>query len=312
MSDMIVSASYRTDIPAFYGTWFLNRFRAGWAKAINPYGGQISTIPLRAGVDGFVFWTRNVAPFRAALDEVRRAGLPFVVQYTVTGYPRALEIAVVDAARSLALMAELAARHGARAMVWRYDPVVVSSLTPPAWHEENFAALAERLEGVVDEVSVSFANIYRKTERNMRAAARAHGFTWNDPDRDAKQDLLHRLAELASARNIALTLCSQPDLLIPGVEPSRCVDARRLESVAAGWGLPRPVKAKPKGNRPGCACFESRDIGDYDTCPHGCAYCYAVNTRTLAKRRYRDHDPTSEFLVPPSGDTATKAEPRLF
>jgi hypothetical protein len=296
---MIISASYRTDIPAFYGEWFVNRFRAGFAKVVNPYGRQVHTVPLRAGVDGYVFWTRNLAPFRDALAEVRRAGLPFVLQYTVTGYPRALETSVVEPGHSLELMAEAAATHGRRAVVWRYDPVVFSSLTPAAWHEETFAKLAARLEGVVDEVVVSFANLYRKTLRNVSAAARANHFDWWDPPAEEKEALAARLAALAAARGMALTLCSQPQFTVPGTEGARCIDARRLEDVAAGWGTPRPVRAKPKGNRPGCFCFESRDIGEYDTCPHGCTYCYAVHSRTLAKRRFHQHDPAGEFLFPP-------------
>ncbi|OAN50265.1 DNA repair photolyase [Paramagnetospirillum marisnigri] len=296
---MIVSASYRTDIPAFYGGWFMNRFRAGWAKAVNPYGGQVSTIPLRVGVDGFVFWTRNIGPFQPALDEIRATGLPFMVQYTVTGYPRALESSVIEPDRSVALMAGLAARHGPRAVVWRYDPILLTSLTPPDWHRENFARLAAGLAGMVDEVSVSFAQAYRKTGRNLAAAARTHGFSWTDPPPETKRELLRELAELAAAQGMALTVCSQPDLLVAGIGPSHCVDARRLEDVAAGWGSPRPVKARLKGNRPGCLCYESRDLGDYDSCPHGCVYCYAVSAQAQAKRRRSRHDPDGEFLIPP-------------
>lgn len=309
---MIVSASYRTDIPAFYGRWFLNRFRAGWAKAVNPYGRQISTIPLRAGVDGFVFWTRNMAPFQDGLAEIRRADIPFSIQYTVTGYPRALERSVVEAERAVAVIRELAAAHGPRCVVWRYDPILATSLTPFDWHEDNFARLAARLSGAVDEVSVSFASLYRKTERNLAAAARAHGFAWWDPPPEAKRDLLGRLGRLAAAQGITLTLCSQPDLLADEGMPSRCIDARRLEAVAAGWGLRRPVAARLKGNRPGCQCFESRDLGEYDSCPHGCVYCYAVSSRAVAVRRQARHDPDGEFLFPPPWLDPAPASPKLL
>jgi hypothetical protein len=91
-----------------------------------------------------------------------------------------------------------------------------------------------------------------------------------------------------------LTLCSQPQNLVPGAAAARCIDADRLSQVAG-----RPIAAPEKGNRPGCACHQSRDIGDYDTCPHGCVYCYAVRTPALARRRYRAHDPASPFLIPP-------------
>ncbi|HSV29394.1 MAG TPA: DUF1848 domain-containing protein [Candidatus Omnitrophota bacterium] len=295
---MIVSASYRTDIPAFYGDWFLNRFTAGYAKVRNPYGGPVSTVPLHQGVDGFVFWTRNAAPFRPALRAVRRAGIPFVVTYTVTGYPRALEISVIEADKAVADIRALADEFGPRAVVWRYDPILLSSLTPADFHLEIFARLAGALAGAVDEATLSFANIYRKTARNLAAAARAHGFDWWDPPAEDKRALAARLGELAASHGMRATICSQADYTVAGTSPAACIDARRLEDVAAGWGVPRTVTARRKGNRPGCECFESRDIGDYDTCPHGCTYCYAVGSRALAKRRYQAHDPTAESLYP--------------
>lgn len=292
---MIVSASYRTDIPAFYGPWFLNRFRAGYAKVLSPYGGKTYVVPLRIGVDGFVFWTRNAAPFLAALREVQRAGYPFVVQYTVTGYPRALETSTTPPEQAVATIRALAGEFGPRAVVWRYDPIVATGLTPPAWHLDNFTRLADALAGVVDEACVSWTTNYKKTTRNMAAAARAARFDWADPPAADKQALLSALAARAAEHGLTFTLCSQADLLGPGVSPARCVDAGRLADIGG-----HPFAAKIKGNRPGCLCAESRDIGDYDTCPHGCAYCYAVGSRTLAKRRFHDHDPLSEYLGRPS------------
>jgi Domain of unknown function (DUF1848) len=308
---MIVSASYRTDIPAFYGAWFLNRFRAGWAKVVNPYSRQVGTVALRQGVDGFVFWTRNAGPFGEALAEVRRADIPFVVQYTVTGYPRALESSVIDPERAVAQIRRISETHGRRAVVWRYDPVVFSDLTRPDFHRDTFARLADALAGAVDEVVISFANIYRKTSRNLAVAARAHHFSWSDPGGEDKRGLAEELARLAEQRGLRLTMCSQDSYIVAGTSAAACVDARRLEDVAQGWGRPRSVRAKVKGNRPGCCCAESRDIGEYDTCPHGCTYCYAVNSRTLAKRRFHQHDPEGEFLFPPPGMGAAQTRKGL-
>ena len=292
---MIISASYKTDIPAFYGAWFLNRLGAGSCRMVNPYGGQVHTVSLAApDVDGFVFWTRNLGPFFGALDEVQRRRVPFIVQYTVTGYPRALDFATIEAARAIVEMGHVKRRFGARAAVWRYDPVVLTSLTPPAWHRANFAALARALAGVVDEVVVSFVQVYRKTARNVDARARAADFDWWDPASDEKRDLLGALASIAAENGMTATLCGQPDLAIAGLGEARCIDARRLGDVGG-----RPVVAPAKPHRKRCGCWASRDIGEYDTCPHGCAYCYAVESRTLAKRRHRAHDPAGEFLMPP-------------
>src|SRR3990172_3137833 len=112
---MIISASYRTDIPAFYGAWFANRLTAGFCRVANPYGGAPYRVPLGGPeLDGFVFWTRNAAPFAAALDAVAARRVPFVVHYTVTGYPRALEAATPPAARAVAAMHELRDRFAPR------------------------------------------------------------------------------------------------------------------------------------------------------------------------------------------------------
>ncbi len=288
---MIISASYKTDIPAFYGPWFMNRLEAGFCQMVNPYGGQVYRVDLDQNkVDGFVFWTRNLGPFLDNLKHISQK-TPFTVQYTITGYPKALDFATIAPDVAISHLNEIKDRYGPHAGVWRYDPIVFSSLTPPQWHVENFTNLAQKLEGVVDEVVLSFAQIYRKTARNMSTASRAFDFDWNDESRQVKQSLLSKLTVIANQYGIRLTLCAQPELLVDGVEETACIDAARLARMS---GVPFPAKRKP--HRKECGCWQSKDIGDYDTCPHGCAYCYAVQSRTLAKKRFQAHDPMGEFL----------------
>ena len=298
----IVSASYRTDIPAFYGRWFLNRLAAGWCRVASPYGGGAYTVPLDAErVAGFVFWTRNAAPFADALAAVSDRGTPFVAHLTITGYPRALDGATIEAAAAVEQARALARAYGPRSVAWRYDPVVISSLTPAAWHRATFAHLAAGLAGAVDEVIVSFAQIYRKTRYNLDRAARHHGYGWEDPPDGAKRALLRDLASIAADRRMRLSLCGQRALLTEGVEDARCVDAERLADIAG-----RPVAAARTPHRRGCGCWQSRDIGAYDTCPHGCVYCYAVRDRDRAKGRLAAHDPAAAALGPAGerdGDT---------
>ena len=290
--DMIISASYRTDIPAFYAEWFNRRLDAGFCTVRNPYSGKAGRIPLDAGsVDGLVFWTRRLGPFMDTLARLANRGTPFIVQFTITGYPRALEPAVVEWRRAIEEVRETASRYGPRAVVWRYDPVFLSDLTPDSFHVDQVSRLAENLTGATDEMVTSFAHPYRKTRRNTERAASKHGFDWSDPRAGEKRRLLSTLGEIALARGIQPTLCSQPDLLTPGFDAARCIDLDRLSDVAGVSKLGRE-----KGNRPGCRCAESRDIGAYDTCPHGCVYCYAVTSQDAAKRRLRTHDAASETL----------------
>lgn len=292
---MIISASYKTDIPAFYGRWFMNRLRAGYCKMVNPYSRQVYTVSLaRPDVEGFVFWTRNIGPFLGDLAEVRRLGYPFIVQYTITGNPRSLEQSVVPSATTVEHIRRLAAEYGPRVAVWRYDPIVITSDTPFDFHRRNFADLAARLEGATDEVVISFAQIYKKTRTNMDRAARESGLSWEDPPDSAKLELAAELTRVARAHGMQLATCSQNQYLVPGARPARCVDSVRLGHVA-GYAISAPQK----GNRPDCECAQSRDIGDYDTCPHGCIYCYAVLNQQLARSRFKRHDPDGEFLFPP-------------
>jgi hypothetical protein len=298
---MIISASYKTDIPAFYGEWFMNRLRAGSCKMVNPYGGQIYTISLRReNVDGIVFWTKNVGPLLKHLPEVREDGYPFIVQHTITGYPRELEYRVINSSHTVAHMHHLANKYGPDVAVWRYDPIVFSSLTPIDWHRHKFAALAQALEGTTDEVIISFAQIYKKTKRNMTQAAQEFGFDWHEHEiicQEQGRDLTVEFAQVAASHGMQLKICSQKAFLVPEVTAeARCVDAQRLEKVA-GQAFEHAIPLK--GNRLECGCFASRDIGEYDTCPHGCVYCYAVQHRDLALSRYKAHDPAGEFLFPP-------------
>lgn len=279
---MIVSASYRTDIPAYYGDWFVARIAAGHADVVNPYGGRPSRVALTAdAVAGFVFWTRNPAPFGAGFDAAAALGRPSIVQFTITGYPRALEPGVLETEAAIRAFRDLAGRLGTRAVVWRYDPVVLTAATPGDWHLKNIDRLAAALAGATDECVLSFAHVYRKTRRNLDAA----GLAWRDPPADEKRALLARLAGAVAAHGMTPTLCAQPDLLADGLAPAACIDAARLADVGGG-----PLDVRTKGNRPGCLCAESRDIGRYDSCAQGCCYCYANQTRAAASRRLAVHD----------------------
>jgi hypothetical protein len=282
----VISASYKTDIPAFYGPWFNERLQEGFVETRNPYNNQIARVSLTPeSVEAFVFWTRNAAPFLPILSRQVVDKFPFYIQFTVTGYPRLLETSVISANDAICQSRELSKTYGKSAVVWRYDPVFVSDITPLEFHLDNFSGLAKRLAGAVDEVVVSFTQPYAKTKRNIAHLSKKQEIHFCDPEKFVKQDLLISFHEIAVRNGIRLTICAQPDLEMEIVPGAACIDPERL--TARGADL---IPAKMQGNRPGCLCLVSRDIGSYDTCPHGCVYCYAVSNPAKAKAAFKSHD----------------------
>jgi hypothetical protein len=277
---MIISASYRSDIPAFHGDWFLAALAAGEVAVANPYSQRPYLVDLRPdAVDGYVFWTRNARPFARALAAVAAQGRPFVVQYTILGYPRAIDTNVIDPRLAIENAHAIAAAYGRRVVVWRYDPILLTPETETGWHRINFARLADALAGIADEVVVSFAQLYAKSARNLAKAR----IGWRVPELAEQTGLIADLGAIAAERGIAFSLCTQPALAAAsGGRAARCVDAARLADIAG-----RPIAAATKGHRPGCLCAESRDIGAYDSCVHGCRYCYAVADHEAVQRRLR-------------------------
>ena len=263
----------------------MRRLREGACTVENPWNRRTYTVDLTAdSVDGFVFWTRNLRPFVPHLSVVKSRA-PFVVQYTVTNYPRALDAGTPSTGHAVDDIHNVARQHGQSAVVWRYDPIVISSLTPFEWHGQNFSNLSQRMAGAVDEVVVSFAHFYRKTKRNLTRAAGEHNFSFQDPSPLQKRALIAELSRTSASNGIRLSVCSQPENVVDGVGIARCIDAGRLSRMGG-----RNAPALVKGNRPGCMCYASRDIGAYNTCPHGCVYCYAVDSRDQAKLRHSEHD----------------------
>jgi hypothetical protein len=285
----------------------MNRLDAGHSQVINPYNQNARRVSLsRHDVDGIVLWTKNLGPLVNQLPSLTERGYAFYVQYTVTNYPRELELSVTSADRAIDHIRVVSRRWGRRSVVWRYDPILMTDKTPFDWHVENFSRLSERIKGYADEVVVSFTQFYNKTRTNLNALGKTDGLSFYDPSIDEKRSLLDALVQIARSNDLDLTVCSQPDLLVPMSTASKCVDALRLSDIKGVL-----VRAQTKGNRPGCECAQSVDIGEYDTCPHGCVYCYAVRNRDLARERHRNHDSESECIFGPTRTIAALERKQL-
>jgi hypothetical protein len=292
---VIISASRRTDIPGFYARWFMNRVRAGFCLVGNPFNAaQVSRVSLLPGdVDCVVFWTRHGRPLLPHLDELEARGLRPVFLYSILGYPREIDPGCPPLARSLESFSRLADRLGPERLTWRYDPIVLSDRTDVAHHLRQFGRIARSLRGRTRRAVTSFVLPYRKTRARMEAL-RSKGYQVRNWTREDAAALLPELAGMAADNGMTLRACGhEEDFSEFGVGRSRCIEPAWLNA-ALGLALPG---GKDPCQRPACGCAPSRDIGAYDTCGFGCAYCYATGSLSRARANRRAHDPENPSLL---------------
>ena len=292
---MIISASRRTDIPAFYSPWFINRIREGFLLTRNPFNAkQVSRVSLLPqDVDAIVFWTRNPAKLLPFLPELDNSGYRYYFQYTITGYPRTLEKSVPNPHRAIQTFQELSSFIGKERVIWRYDPILVCNQIDLNEHKRLFTKIARLLAGYTQQVVISFADFYQKTDRNLK---NVENLIYSDITRDNNQllDLTAYMATVAKQHRLEITSCAEElDISDTGINHGKCIDEKLLYDVFAI----RYDGTKDSGQRKACGCIKSIDIGMYNTCLHGCSYCYATFQEKTVLANYRKHDPMSHFLV---------------
>ncbi len=293
---MIVSVSRRTDVPAYYGEWFMRRVRSGWCEVSNPFNPQQTrVVDLTPGaVDCFVFWTRYPKTLYPHLPELDRLGHSYYFTYTVLDYPRYFEPRLPARGSRVALFKRISSLIGPGRIVWRYDPILLTDQTDERFHLERFKSLADELAPYTDTVVISLFDEYRKLLPRMRTlaqlgAARTH--TEDDPER--LRAFLGELHGIAVERGLRTQSCSESrDLTATGIEPGACIDAERIRT---SMGV-RVDARKDPGQRRLCNCVNSVDIGAYDTCPARCMYCYAIGTEAAVRARRGAHSPESPQL----------------
>ena len=310
---MIISASRRTDIPAFYSRWFINRLRAGFCMVPNPFDArQTARISLSPeDVDAIVFWTRNPRPLFRYLDELDAHGYRYYFQYTLLDNPPLLDEHNPPAVAALDTFRKLADRVGPGRLVWRYDPLVLSSLTPPDFHRRTYEKLAAALRGYTNRSVISLLDVYGKIRKRLAGlaaqgvqliplgegadplAVAPSGLPAGAAMPDWLASLLRDLAQIARANDMEIQSCAEElDLQPYGIRPGKCIDA---DLIARLFGL-QVSHAKDPGQRKACGCVQSKDIGMYDSCLLGCRYCYATSSFERARQNYLRHDPDASTL----------------
>jgi hypothetical protein len=270
---IIISASRRTDIPAYYADWFRRRLETGFTVYPNPISGKPVFQRLDpASVLAFVFWTRNPFPLFKHLDYIdENYGRRHYMHLTINGLPEIFEPRNPKIGYATGLALQLAERYGPGYVQWRFDPVVISSATPEEYIYEKFNDIAARLNGVVRRCYFSFVDLYEKTKKNFRKISLKTGITFQKQSLEDQIRITNNLADIAGKYQITMHACVEDQLLNCGIEKAHCIDRDLIahitpESYAS-------LKLQP--SRLGCGCFDSRDIGYYDSCPHGCIYCYS-------------------------------------
>ncbi|WP_088129252.1 DUF1848 domain-containing protein [Vibrio cholerae] len=295
-SKQIISVSRKTDIPAFYSQWFIERIKEEVVLTRNPFNyNQVSLIDLSPeSVLCFVFWTRNPKPLMKHLDYLDDKGYNYYFQFTITGYRAPLELNNEHPIKSIETFKTLSKRIGKERVIWRYDPIILTSITPVIEHVRLFRKIASELRGYCERVVISFADLdYRKAKNNLnKVDGLAYDDIVNHPDDLLK--LLSELSKIAKENSLIIETCAEDiDLNQFSIHHGKCIDDKLISRI---FDLDTSSE-KDKSQRKACGCVVSRDIGMYETCLHGCQYCYATNNHEKAKENFKNHNRFSAFLL---------------
>lgn len=278
---MIISASRRTDIPAFYADWFVNRLREGYVLVPNPYNRkQIKHVTLSPErVDCIVFWTKNPEKLMPYLDEIEGMGYSFYFEYTLTGYGRDVEGHLPDKGKLVENFTILSEKIGKERVDWRYDPVFLDKVYDMERHMRMFEELCKSLSGHLSRCIISFIDLYGPKTAGFEGLTKAQIYA-----------AAEGFSRIGGEYGIPLYACAEKeDLKALGINRSSCIDPDKVENITGK----KLFVDKDKNQRAECGCAESVDIGMYDTCLHGCRYCYATGSVKKAGARAGSHLPSS-------------------
>ena len=283
---MIINTGQRTDIPAFFSRWFVNRLKAGFVLVRNPYNPR-SVTRYRLDpevVDLIGFCTKNPAPMLPHMDLLRPFGQYWYV--TVTPYGKDIEPHVPPKLQVLESFRRLSDTVGADCVGWRYDPILLNESWPVERHIKAFEYMAKALSGYTRTAVISFIDLYEKTKRNYPEARAV-----------AREDRLvlgKAIVDIARQYGMTVRPCAEGDELAPfGADCSGCMTVAMYEQ-ALGRRLKVP---RTQSARKECACWLGGDIGAYNTCGHLCRYCYANYDADTVRRNLAAHDPESPLLI---------------
>ena len=297
---VIVSASRATDIPAFYADWFFNRLRCGYVKWRNPFNGVDSYISF-ANTRFVVFWSKNPQPLLPYLHELKELGIGCYIQFTLNDYDdEGLEPNLPGLDERIETFKQIVEQLGEGSVVWRFDPLILTDKITIDSLLVKIKNIGDRLHGYTEKLVFSFADIvtYPRVRMNLLRAGVKYK-EWNEMQMN---EFAGRLSKMNRERwGFTLATCAESIALEQyGIEHNRCIDPELIARLAIDDTELQQFlyhSKKDSGQRKWCGCILSKDIGSYNTCAHGCKYCYANNSQQLANQNLMNHISTSETII---------------
>lgn len=324
---VIVSASRSTDIPAFYADWFFNRLRKGYSAWTNPFNGVKSYVSYEE-TRFIVFWSKNPKPLLPHLDYLKERDINCYIQFTLNDYvAEGLERGVPKVEERIETFKALVEKLGKGRVVWRFDPLILTDQITIDDLLRKIENIGDQLLGYTEKLVFSFADIisYKKVKANLEK----NKVSYRDWTKEQMVEFASRLVALNKKKgwNYALATCGEVADL-DGIEHNHCVDdnlmirfaykdaklmkflgveIHPIENSLFG-AAPVPANAimlnanqyavkkknnADKGQRVACGCMVSKDIGEYNTCPHLCEYCYANTSKEAALKNWKQAKETN-------------------
>lgn len=321
---LIISASRSTDIPAFYADWFFHRLQKGYSAWINPFNGVKSYVSYD-NTRFIVFWSKNPRPLLPYLHILQERNIKCYIQYTLNDYEHEGLERVPPLASRIETFKLLVKHLGRGAVIWRFDPLILTKEISVEDLLLKVQNIGDRLKDLTEKLVFSYADIatYKKVKHNLEVS----GISYHEWETEQMEEFAQKLSFMNHERswNYQISTCGEKiDVTKYGIHHNRCIDgdliARlawkdrelmdfmkiKIESAPAislfgetqlpEGAIPLPDNRyfiskhkKDPGQRHFCECMASKDIGEYNTCPHLCEYCYANTSKDIAIQNWRHH-----------------------
>ena len=290
-SPIIISASRATDIPAFYGDWFIDRMKKGYVIKQNPFNGKKYKISFDK-TQLIVFWTKDPKPFLKQADVLNEYCPNYYFQYTLNDYDKNIEVNLPHLNKRIETFIQLSEIIGKEKVIWRFDPLILTDKTGINELINKIETTADKIYEHTNKLVFSFIDIepYKKVKNKIKKS----GMNICEFNIEKKEEFAGKLEKLNQKYNFELAACSEDiDLSRFGIHKNKCIDDNLIKSLFPEnellMNFLNQKKLKDKGQRKNCGCIISKDIGQYNTCTHSCVYCYAVSSKETALKNYKKH-----------------------